>query len=376
MKSIVYITGTRADFGLMESTLKKIDANPSLSLSVLVTGMHLASKFGNTVSEVVASGLNVCGEVRVQVEPETGPIMIAAMASYLRSFSDHFQSQRPDLLLLLGDRGEMLAAAIAALHLGIKVAHIHGGERSGTIDESIRHCISKISHLHFVATSESKARLVSMGEDPNWIVISGAPGLDGIHDSASLSFDQLTTRLGVVEGAKICVLSYHPVVQQQSSSAEQINEIISALLEFEDLHVIAIAPNSDAGSAEIRAALEAAIGPNFHLYNNLSRVEFLSLLKHATLLLGNSSAGVIEAASFGIPVVNVGTRQRLRQRNENVFDVDCDKSQIANAIDWAVLQEKLSHDNIYGSGNAGNLITNYLVNVELDKIPLEKVMTY
>lgn len=376
MKSILYVTGTRADFGLMESTLKKIDASPSLSLSVLVTGMHLAPKFGNTCSEVLASGLHVCGEVKVPMEPESGPVMIAAMASYLSCFSDQFQSQRPDLILLLGDRGEMLAAAIVAMHLGIPIAHIHGGERSGTIDESIRHAISKMAHLHFVATLESKARLVSMGEDPDWIIVSGAPGLDGIHESASIRLDQLTKRLGVAKGSKICVLSYHPVIQQKDSAADQANEIISALLEFDELHIVAIAPNSDAGSAEIRAALEAAIGPKFHLYNNLSRAEFLSLLKYADLLLGNSSAGVIEAASFGTPVVNVGTRQNLRQRNKNIFDVDCDKNQIINAIEGALTQRRFSCDNVYGSGNAGNLITDFLVNLQLDDLPLEKALPY
>ena len=376
MLSVVYVTGTRADFGLMESALKRVNEIPKVDLSLIVTGMHLSRRYGLTKSVVTESGLKVIAELRVPLEPETGATMAKAMASCMTQLTDVFAKTRPNLLLLLGDRGEMLAAALVALHLGIRVAHIHGGERSGTIDESIRHAITKLSHIHFVATEESRTRLVSMGEDPNSVLVTGAPGLDDFVKRAQYSLRDIKLKFNIVDGDAICVLIFHPVVQLDSESTQQIGIVLAALETIRDLHIIAIAPNSDAGSREIRSALESRQGERFGLYRNLDRSEFASLIKCCDVLVGNSSSGIIESACFGVPTVNIGSRQRLRQRNDNVVDVALNEKEIHDAVVNALGGGKYRLKNVYGDGTAGEKLVTFFETLEIDSWPLEKVLTY
>jgi GDP/UDP-N,N'-diacetylbacillosamine 2-epimerase (hydrolysing) len=267
-------------------------------------------------------------------------------------FVDVLAELQPDIVLLLGDRGEMLAAAIAALHLNIPIVHIHGGERSGTVDEPIRHAISKLAHLHLVATGESQERLVRMGESPERVIVVGAPGLDGLEQLASIGRDELFARHNLRVSSRLALLVYHPVVQEAQSAGKDALAIIDAL-EQQALQVLALRPNSDAGSAGIVDVLDtAARKGRISLVTHLQRCEYVSLLKHADVLVGNSSSGIIEAASFGTPVVNIGSRQSFRERNANVCDVAPEAASIVAALDRALAHGHYPPLNRYGDGKA------------------------
>lgn len=363
-RHIVYVSGTRADFGLMETTLKTINDCPALELSIVVTGMHLDPAYGHTVDEIVATGLRVASMVEVQHGAPSGGLMAQNLGRMLIGFVDTFALAKPDLVLLLGDRGEMLAAAIAALHLNIPIAHIHGGERSGTVDEPVRHAVSKLSHLHLVATTQSRERLIRMGEEPDNVLVVGAPGLDGLEELANASKADLFRQYGLDPGRRLALLLYHPVLQE-IASAESTREIINALLQA-DMQILALRPNSDAGSAEILAVLdEAAREDQLTLVTHLRRTAFVSFLRHADLLIGNSSSGIIEAATFGTPVINIGNRQHLRERNDNVIDVPAETQEILLAVEAALAGGRFESRNNYGDGRAAERIIKVLRSVDL-----------
>ncbi|KQT41881.1 UDP-N-acetyl glucosamine 2-epimerase [Devosia sp. Leaf420] len=367
VRRIAYITGTRADFGLMLSTLLSIAGEPGLALDVIATGMHLFPDYGNTIDEVRASGLNIAGIVPIEAGPPSGGLMARNVGRMLTGITEQLEASRPDVVLVLGDRGEMLAAATAALHLNIPVAHVHGGELSGTIDEPIRHAISKLSHLHFAATAGSRERLIRMGENPDNIHITGAPGLDGLVELASTDRSALFSASGLDETRPTAVLLYHPVVQETAIGAKTIGWMLDAL-EQSQLQVLALKPNSDAGGQEIGDVLDrrasSAGGPV--VMKHVPRADFVSFVRHADVLIGNSSSGIIEAASFGTPVVNVGTRQNMRDRNDNVIDTPgASKAQIGEALNLALRQGRWPSVNIYGDGKAGQRIVGLLRDVDL-----------
>lgn len=375
-RSVIYITGTRADFGLMHSTLTQIDKSCNLSLSLIVTGMHLSNKYGYTIEEIKSSGIEIIGQVPVDLEPETGKTMSLALSVMISGFTKILNEANPDIVIVLGDRGEMLAGAISCLHLGIPVAHIHGGERSGTIDESIRHAISKLSHIHLTSTLESKNRLISLGEIPANIHVTGAPGIDGIKEQATLSRSEIIFKFSLISERPICLLLFHPVVQESSSAGIQIKIILEALFRKSELQIIGILPNSDAGSEPIRQEMNAAKHSKLQTFSNLSRTEFLSLMKEADFMIGNSSSGIIEAGSFGTPVINIGNRQKLRQRNVNVVDVSLDSDAIYEEIEKVLIKRKHPVKNIYGDGNTGKRIVRVLETTPLNEELLNKVITY
>jgi GDP/UDP-N,N'-diacetylbacillosamine 2-epimerase (hydrolysing) len=376
VRRIVYITGTRADFGLMRSTLLRLNQSPTLSLSMIVTGMHLSDKYGSTVQEVQSTGIEVVAYVPVSLVPETGATMSLALSVMIAEFTKVLDKVKPDLVIVLGDRGEMLAGALCCLHLGIPVAHIHGGERSGTIDESIRHAISKLSHIHLTSTTESRDRLISLGESPDSICVTGAPGLDGITELAYYSRHELACKFDLVEGQSICLLVFHPVVQESCSAGVQVKIILEALSRISELQVIGILPNSDSGSELIRQEMDTSKYPNLRKFKSLSRSEFVSFMQVADVMVGNSSSGIIEASSFGTPVINIGSRQQLRQRNNNVSDVELDCDAIFNMVNLVSKREKLSKENVYGDGSAGEKIQHLLENIPLNSGLLNKVLPY
>jgi len=375
-RRIIYVSGTRADFGLMQSTLQGIQASPRLELGVVATGMHLNERFGYTVSEIEAAGLPIIARIPVDLDQAGGAGTAKGIAAMLEGFVDAFADFAPDCIVVLGDRGEMLAAAIAGGHMSIPVVHIHGGERSGTIDEPVRHAISKLAHYHLVATSESRERLIRMGETGETVHVVGAPGLDGLEKLASYDKSHLYSQLGLDDTKQTALLVYHPVLQESNRSGEQIQAILTALL-ADDVSVLALKPNSDAGSTLILQILEhhAALG-EIILKTHLPRDQFASMLRYADVLIGNSSSGIIEAATFGIPVVNIGSRQRLRQRNDNVIDTPAECSSVLEAMQQARAFGRRSYINVYGDGHAGQRIIDVLENVALPGELLNKVNAY
>lgn len=374
-RKITYVSGTRADFGLMRSTLQLLASHPGVDLNVLVTGMHLSEVHGLTVKEIREAGLIVLDEVSVDLLPETGETMSLAMAGMIEGFTSALIRQRPDVLLLLGDRGEMLAGAIVALNLNIPVVHLHGGERSGTIDESIRHAVSKLSHLHLVATTGSRERLIRMGERPDSIIHTGAPGLDGLAVLPSVDRVSFCHAHAFNPIDPIALVVFHPVVQEQSQAASQAHCIAKALGEL-DLQAVVLLPNSDAGAGDIRAVWESLRGQRrYALFHHLQRDEFVSVMSWADVMLGNSSAGIIEAATFGTPVINIGTRQNLRERNANVTDLSAQallNHELPSLISAVLKQGRYTSLNCYGDGNAGPRILAALLEIPLGAALLEK----
>lgn len=375
LRKVCYISGTRADFGLMASTLIKIHTSPMLSLGIIVTGMHLSEKYGFTVQEIEENGLIVEGKVDLDLSVSSGDSTSRNIGKMVVEFTRLLASCRPEILLLLGDRGEMLAGAIAALHLNIPIAHIHGGERSGTLDEPIRHAISKLSHIHFVATEESAERLIRMGELDEHIWVTGAPGLDGIREEASISKKELSDRFGFCENDPIALLLFHPVPQNEKATLQEIS-IVTNTLQSMNFQVIALMPNSDSGADNIRAVLGRLDSSRFKVVTHLPRKVFLSLLAASDLLIGNSSSGIIEAASFGLPVINLGCRQNFRERNLNVMDVEIEREDIMAAVERVRRHGRYPLFNLFGDGNASERISSLLSEYDLDSSLLNKINAY
>lgn len=376
MRKVCYISGTRADFGLMRSTLLAIRDHADLDLSIIATGMHLSPLHGETIREIEAAGLTIRTRVPVPLTPATGATMARNIGVMTTAFTGAMEADRPDIVLLLGDRGEMLAGAVAGLHLNIPVAHIHGGERSGTVDEPVRHAISKLSHLHFTATEASRERLVRMGESPGNVHVTGAPGLDGLTERPRPDRAALAAAHGLDPARPFALMVYHPVLQEASTAAADTRILLDALARS-GVQVLALMPNADAGSDGVREVLTRADGQRgLAVRTHLARPDFLDAMAAADLMVGNSSAGIIEAASFGTPVLNIGPRQNLRERNANVLDVDATPGRLLAAIGERLARGRFPGQNLYGDGRAGSRIVRLLATAPLDAALLQKVNGY
>lgn len=376
MKKVCYITGTRADYGLMRRTLQAIHCHRELDLTLLVTGMHLLPDYGETWKEIASDSLPIFAKVDVDLNGSTGYDMSVALGQQIVGFTRELEKLKPDCVLLLGDRGEMLAGAIAAVHLNIPVVHIHGGELSGTVDESVRHAITKLSHYHLTSTEKSRERLIRMGELADNIVVTGAPGLDDIYHTDLVDKKLLFSKYGLCKESPLLLVLFHPVVQQADRAKEQMQAVLNAALKRE-MQCLIIRPNADAGGAAISSVIDdysrlKAVTVALHV----PRPDFLSLMAHAEVMLGNSSSGIIEATSVNTPAVNVGDRQRCRERNLNIVDVEPLESEIIDGLIKAEKMKGMKWSNIYGDGNAADRIASFLAGISLDKNVLEKLNAY
>ncbi|MEJ5991362.1 UDP-N-acetylglucosamine 2-epimerase [Ramlibacter sp. PS3R-8] len=375
-RRICYVSGTRADFGLMRSTLQAIHSHPQLALEIVATGMHLSQAHGQTLREIEASGLPIRATVPVETDPPTGATMARNIGQMLVAFTALWQEQRPDVVLLLGDRGEMLAGALAAIHLNIPVAHVHGGERSGTVDEPVRHAITKLAHLHFTASPGARERVVRMGEAPDRVWVTGAPGLDGLAALATRPRAELAREAGFDPDRPIALFVFHPVLQEADAAGAQAAAILDALA-AQGLQVLALLPNADAGSQAVRTVLQQrSQAGELRLATHLPRADFASWMAAADVLVGNSSAGIIEAATFGTPVVDIGQRQHQRERNANVIGCDADAPAVAAAVRQALGHGRFPADNVYGDGASGPRIVQLLATVPLDAALMKKTNAY
>ena len=380
---ITYLSGTRADFGLMQQSLQALHADSNIMLEVLATGQHLDPTYGNTIKDIAASGLTVVAMGSLKMVGKTGAEMAQAVATQIQQITAHLTESRPDLLVLLGDRGEMVAAGLAAVFLGVPVAHFHGGDRSGTVDDQLRQVITSLSHYHFPATPGAKSRLLRMGEIETHIHMLGAPGLDEIRGFNPEG--DLHTRLGIDPNKPLATVLFHPVVQDAELASLQAQTLLEALSEgFDEGTVVVLAPNSDAGSAQIAAyyqqARERLMGQGasklkFVWLTHLPRQSYLSLIAHSDLLVGNSSAGVIEAASLKTPVVNVGDRQNGRERNDSIFDCDITGPEIAKAIARALAYRGDFH-NLYDQGGCAARLPDIINTLNLSPAILKKKLSF
>ena len=373
----MYITGTRADYGLMRDTLRAIENHPQLRLSILVTGMHLLKEFGDTLREVEKDGYQISHKVEMLGSSDSPKAMAQSLGRAVVQMAEAFEKSQPDFILLEGDRGESLAAAIAAAHMNVGVAHASGGDVSGTIDESIRHAITKFAHIHFPGTPLSARRLLAMGEDPWRIHMVGTPG-------ATLKVEPPMTKvevgklLGTDLNGTVIVVLQHPVTSEADDAGRQMRETMEAVRGF-GARIALIYPNSDAGGrAMMEVIKEYEHLPSMATFRNLPRPTYVALLSVADVLVGNSSSALSNAPNFGLPAVNVGTRQQGRERGGNIIDAGYDREVIRRAVQYALDQRDdpefraKCRQSPYQDDDAGAKIAEVLATVEMGPKLIQK----
>ncbi len=372
MRTIGVVTSSRADYGIYQPVLRALQAEPDIRLRLFVTGMHLSPEFGQTVHAIEADGYEIAERVEMLLSSDSPEGISKSMGLGTLGFAQAYARSRPDLLVVLGDRFEMHAAALAALPFKIPMAHIHGGEvTSGAIDDPLRHSMTKLSHLHFVSTPQYARRVEQLGEEPWRITISGAPALDHLHTVQYLSPAELESRFGFSLTPPPLVVTFHPPTLTYEQT-ESFTEELLAALDSCGHPVIFTQTNADTGGRIIASLIEQYARKRTDVWRveNMGAQAYFSLLRHVLAMVGNSSSGLLEAPSFQLPVVNIGDRQEGRVRARNVIDTGCSRSEIAQAIACAVSSEfhrKLDGlENPYGDGHAASRIVERLKTVALD----------
>ena len=371
------ITGTRADYGLMRPVYRAITQSPSLGLELIVTGMHLLPKFESSLNEVKSDSFGRAHFVSMTLDENSGKTMAQSLGQAILGMAAVLETNRPDILLLQGDRGEMLAGAISAAHMNIPIVHMSGGDRTGSIDDSIRNAISMFSHIHLTTCSSSTERILAMGEHRNRIREVGEPGLDVIRAMSFSSKESLAQELDLDLTRPLVLATQHPVTTEADQAAWQISQTLEALAEL-SFPTVFTYPNTDAGGKEMVAVLESYRTNSFiRIVPNLGSEKYLSLMKAANVVVGNSSSGILEAPSFRTPVVNIGTRQHGRLRASNVVDVGYDKEQIKRAIRFVLEDEgfrgKLPDcKNPYGDGTTAEKVVHVLTRLAVKESLLTK----
>ncbi len=380
MKKIAYVSGTRADFGLMTPILRAIQKSKKLKLQLYATGIHLMPEFGNTIREVkkLFPGAKAIPAV-FESDDRLGMAKFAGV--FLEKLVSVFSVEKPDFVLTLGDRVEMLMTATACLYLGIPTGQVHGGEKTFTVDEVARHAITKMAHIHFAATKESAERIKKMGEEPRRIHVVGAPALDVILNEKLPTRAELFKKLNLNPKEKIILITQHPVSEEFESAGRQMAETFAAVKSF-GFPAVVIYPHADSGGRKIIEVIERERkNPLFHIFPNLAYKDFLALEREAAVWVGNSSAAMIESSSFKTPVVNVGTRQLGRQRGKNVIDVGYNRSEIKKAITKSLYDKKYlaglkKIKNPWGDGKTGPRVAKILEDLKLGPALLAKQITY
>jgi UDP-hydrolysing UDP-N-acetyl-D-glucosamine 2-epimerase len=372
-RTIAVVTTSRADYSHLYWPLKDLAAHPEVNLKLIVLAAHLSPEYGTAVNEIERDGFSIASRIECMLSSDSDVGMAKTLGLAILGLSDTLAQMRPDMLLLIADRYEMLAPASVALTLRIPIAHIEGGEISeGAIDDAVRNALTKMAHIHFTSTDAARARVISMGEEPWRVHRAGAPSLDHIRRSKLLSRDELEQALNITLADEITVVAYHPVTIFKDTTSEA--DAIFTVLETLPGQIIFCYPNADAGSHLLMARIRSLCGThdNAHLFVNLPSVTYWSLLRESTALLGNSSSGIMEAASFALPVVNIGMRQQGRERGPNILDaeptVDSIRNQLAAARQADFRAGLRSMNNIYGDGHAAERIVSVLTSTPLDNL--------
>jgi UDP-hydrolysing UDP-N-acetyl-D-glucosamine 2-epimerase len=377
-RTIGVVTVSRSDWGHLVPVLEAIHSAPDLDLRLFVGGMHAEPDFGLTIGDITAGGWPIAGVVRMDETDDSPPGIAASMGRGVEGFAKAFAGDRPDLVVVLGDRFEMLAAAAAALPFALPVAHIHGGEETqGAMDNQIRHAITKLAHLHFASADVHARRIAQMGEEAWRIHTVGAPGLDRLWGLDFLSREALAAELGLRAAAAWLIVTFHPVTLEHADTASHVVELLAAL-EKADGEIVITYPNADTAGRVIIERIEEFAGrhPRARLAKSLGDRVYLSLLKEAAAMVGNSSSGLIEAPSFGLPVVNIGSRQRGRLSGPNVIDVGYGREEVLRglerALDPGFRVGLKGMANPYGDGRAAARIVEVLRTVPLDARLVQK----
>jgi GDP/UDP-N,N'-diacetylbacillosamine 2-epimerase (hydrolysing) len=372
------VTGSRGEYGYLRPILRLIDEHDALCYRLVVTNMHLLPEFGSSGSYMAADGLSVHHELFMALDGYTNTSMSKSLGVALLSITDVLHNDRPDIVLLAGDRGEQLMAAIAAAHLNIPVAHVQAGEVSGNIDGLTRHAIARFAHIHFASNEDAAERLHRSGEQPFRVHTVGAPQLDEFLQGQYASVATIRERFRL-DGQPFLLLVQHPVTEQATQAADQMAITLRALSRI-GLPTVMIYPNNDAGSALIRETTNSLRGPWLRVERNVSRELYGGLMRSAAVIVGNSSSALLEAPSFELPAVNIGRRQDGRVRALNVQDVAADEEAIAcavrRAISPAFRTSLRGMVNPYGDGKASQRIVGILADLQIDERLLLKKLTY
>lgn len=380
-RTVHFLTGIRSEYDILAPIIAAVDAQPDLDAGVIVTGAHLTGLHGQSVRQIEADGYRIAGRIDSLLASDGLGGRVKGMALQLAGLTDLFARERPDFLVVMGDREEVMTGAVAAIYHHIPVVHVGGGDHAddGNVDNLVRHAVSKMAHLHMATTELSGQRLRQLGEEPWRIHVTGASGLDRIIATPDMARDELERALGVDwHGEPYAVLLYHPTITDFSEARAHMASI-TQVLEASGLNIAVMAPNSDPGNQAISLEIDALISrcPKAKAFTFLERKVFINMLRHARVMVGNSSAGILEAPSMGLPVVNIGIRQRGREHGDNVIFTEYDAQEIAAAIAKATTDESFralvaQRRTPYGDGKAGERIAEVLRSVELGRGLLDK----
>ena len=378
-RKICVVTGTRAEFGLLRWLMQEIEASDALTLQVIATGMHLSPEFGSTYREIEQAGFNIDARVEMLLSADTASAVTKSMGLGLIGYADAYDRLAPDMVVLLGDRFEIFAGAAAAMIAGIPIAHLHGGETTeGAFDEAIRHAITKMSHLHFVAAEDYCNRVIQLGEQPERVFLVGGLGIDAIKRTTLMTREALEASLNFAFGPRNLLITFHPVTLESQSSAHQMSELLEALDGLRDTHLIFTMPNADTGGRELAAMVDAFVAthPNARAYSSLGQLRYLSCMRFVDGVVGNSSSGLAEAPSMGIGTIDIGDRQRGRLRAASVIHCEPSQDQITQALHMlnsSAFKASLSQViNPYGTGGASQRIVEVLAAHPLDQLIKKK----
>lgn len=373
MKNITIITGSRAEYGLLRPLIKKFAASPLVNFTLVVTGMHLSPEFGLTYQEIINDGINISYKIDTLLSSDSAEGITKSIGLGLISFSDLFQNVDADLVIVLGDRTEVLAVCIAAMVKGIPIAHISGGETTeGAYDEAIRHSITKMSYLHFAATEEYKKRVIQLGESPSRVFNVGAIGIDSINNLRLLSKAEFEKSINYKLNIINILITFHPVTLENNSSERQFNELLASLDLLQNTCLIFTKPNSDKGGRVIIKLIDEYVknhSENSVAFDSLGQLRYLSSLQFMDVVVGNSSSGIVEVPYFKIPTINIGDRQKGRMMPDSIINCNPFTNEISEALSKALskeFKEKIKNvSSPYGGGHASDQIFDIITSTDI-----------
>lgn len=376
MRKICVVTGTRAEYGILSHLMKLIKDSDNLKLQIIATNMHLSPEFGLTYKEIESNGFFIDKKVQMLLSADSANATAKSVGLATIGFADALEDLAPDLILILGDRYEMLAMATTALLYKIPIAHIHGGEiTEAAYDDAIRHAITKLSHLHFTSTEQYRKRVIQLGESPDRVFNVGALGVENILNTALMKKSELEASMNFDLGENSLLVTFHPVTLESNSSLKQFQDLLAVLKEYTDYKIIFTMPNSDTESRSIMNLIDNFIQKNPYnstSYISLGKLRYLSLLQYVDAVIGNSSSGIIEAPSMGIPTLNIGNRQKGRIQGASIFNCEPDYVNIKEGMIKVLSSEAKDiakkRINPYMKKDTSNSIINILQEINLDKI--------
>ena len=376
MKKICIVTGTRAEYGLLKNLMFNLNKEKKIKLYILVTGSHLSKKFGNTYKEILKDGFKISKQIKIKPNLDTPKGILKSISIGMKGFLKAYKQLRPDLIIILGDRYETFSAAIAAHYSRIPIAHLHGGEvTKGSTDDAIRHSITKMSHIHFVAAEKYKKRVIQLGENPKKVFNVGGLGVDNIKQTNFLSKHQLEKKLGINFKKKNLIINFHPETLNKYATKKIFNELLSALRKkANQMCLIFTMPNSDLESEIVFKMTKKFVkkNSNFYSFKSLGSTKFLSCLKIVDGMIGNSSSGLLEMPTFKKGTINIGDRQKGRLMAKSIINVRANKNQIIRAIEILFskkFQTKIKKSkNPYGNGGASKKILKIIKTISLKNI--------